>query len=250
MSGQFAAAFGNSEFSSLVPTEQMVFVAAHHDEGWQPIDERVEMDVNTGLPYHLTQTPLPYLLETSVGSPKFNEQAHAYSGILSSMHTYGLFNGRYGLSDKIFIDLVPADHKPAMQAMLNDELARQQRLIASLQNDPALVEFVSEDYLFHNYKLLQFFDTLALYFHMVQPSERGESVFLNVPRNVKDDIEITIRPIGDGVYSLSPYPFCDPEMTFHYQGRPLSPQPEGTDLKSILSEIEPFIEQVIIRGQV
>jgi hypothetical protein len=163
------------------------------------------------------------------------------------MHTYGLFNGRYGLSDKIFIDLVPAEHKPAMQAMLNEELARQKRLTSALNDHPDFDALVSEEYLFHNYKLLQFFDTLALYFHMVQPADRGESVFLNVPRTIGDDVEITIRPVGAGQYTLSPYPFRDPEMTFHYQGRLLAPQAEGTELKQVLNEITPVMETVIIK---
>ena len=122
MSGVFAAAFGNAEFAPIYPAEAMIYVSGHHDEGWAPIDARVEQDKNTGLPYHLTATPLPYLVQTSAGSPAFNEAHHPYSGIMSSMHTYGLFHGRYGLSDKIFINLVPAEHKTAVSDMLQAEL--------------------------------------------------------------------------------------------------------------------------------
>jgi len=243
MSGQIAAAFGNDEFGTPSPHEPMVYVAAHHDEGWQPIDTRVEMNVNTGLPYHLTQTPLPYLVETSAGSPAFNAEHHPYSGMMSSMHTYGLFNGRYGLSDKIFIDLVPAEHKDAMQAMLDVEVMRQEQLRDELSADDVA--------LFHNYKLLQFFDTLALYFHMTHEAGRGESQFVNVPRAIGDDVTITIKPVEPGVYSLSPYPFGEDRLEISYQGRLMSPQFVGTDLQALMAAIEPTIEKItLIRGEV
>lgn len=246
MSGEFAAAFGNDEFESVSPFAAMVHVAGHHDDGWAPIDAKVEMDVNTGLPYHLTQTPLPYLVATSAGSPQANEAYDLYSGIISSLHTYGLFHGRYGLSDKIFIDLIPSEHKPAMEAMLADELSRQERIKGVLCGNAETAVFVTKESLFHNYKLLQFFDTLALYFHMVHKEARTDSQFLNVPRAIGDDVTITIQPVGDGVYSLSPYPFKEPEMTFSYQGRLMSPQPAGTDLKALMASIAPTVEEITL----
>lgn len=246
LSGEFATAFGNDEFETVAPFDAMVYVAGHHDDGWAPIDAKVEMDVNTGLPYHLTQTPLPYLVATSAGSPKANEAHDPYSGIISSMHTYGLFHGRYGLSDKIFIDLIPPEHKPAMEAMLADELTRQERIKAELGKNENTAVFVTDATLFHNYKRLQFFDTLALYFHMVHKEARTDAQFLNVPRALGDDVTITLKPVGDGIYSLNPYPFKEPEMRFSYQGRYMMPQPQGTDLKSLLATIEPTTEEITL----
>ncbi|MCP5100685.1 MAG: DUF3891 family protein [Chloroflexi bacterium] len=246
MSGQFAAAFGNEQFAPLQPAEFVIYVATHHDDGWKPIDGRFEQDPNTGYPYHLTQTPLPYLIQTSAGSPAANEQHHAYCGILSSMHTYGLFNGRYGLSDKIFINLVPDEHKAAIQAMLADELARQKRLLVQLTQDEETAVWVTEEMLFHNYKLLQFFDTLALYFHMTHPNARAKSQFLNVPRALGEDVTIEIEHVRNNRYRLSPYPFRNPEMTFSYQGQLIAPQPIGTDLTEIMTTTKPLMEQVIL----
>lgn len=245
LSGQFAAAFGNGQFALLAPAEPVIFVAGHHDEGWQQTDERVLADPKTGLPYHLTQTPLVELLKTSARSPEFNEQHHPYSGLLSSMHTVGLFNGRYGLSDKIFIDLVPAEYKLPLLALLKSEEGRQERLKEQLQGGETAV-YTQHDHLFHNYKLLQFFDTLALYFHMVHPAGRGSSSFPNVPRTVGNDVTVTITPVAANVYALSPYPFSQPEMSFSYQGRYLTPQPPSTDLQAYMNSIEPTTEEIIL----
>ena len=90
----------------------MEYIVAHHDEGWLALDDQGLMDERTHLPYHLTQTPLPELIKTGAGSPDFNEAHHPYSGLISSMHTWGLYNGRYGLSDKLFIDSIAAQMRP------------------------------------------------------------------------------------------------------------------------------------------
>lgn len=235
LSGEFAAAFGNEIFSPLNPEDPMVYVAAHHDDGWDETDAACLMDSQTGLPFHLTQTPLTELVKTSARSPQSNEDFHPYSGLMSSMHTYGLFNGRYGLSDKIFIDLIPTEHKQAVEAMLAKEVARQARIKANFLGS-AEAHLVSEDTLFSNYKLLQFFDTLALYFHMVHPAARGISTFLNVPRSIGQDVVITLEPVADDVFALDPYPFRETDLNFSFAGRYLTPQPPGTDLKQVMAE--------------
>jgi hypothetical protein len=78
-------------------------------------------------------------------------------------------------------------------------------------------------HLFQNYKQLQFFDTLALYFNRTHAGERGELKFDHVPLNEREDVTITVRPAGDGVYSLSPYPFAAENASFAYAGRPIAP---------------------------
>lgn len=249
MSGQIAAAFGNDDFAPAAPFEPMLYVAANHDAGWHAIDQRVEMDVETGLPYHLTQTPLPYLVQTSAASPEANAAHHPYSGVMSSMHTYGLFNGRYGLSDKVFIDLVPDEHKASVQNMLDSELIRQAKLTEQLKANRETRPYATSEYLFHNYKLLQFFDTLALYFQMNHEAARGVAQFLNVPRAVGDDVTLTIQPVEPGLYALLPYPFQEDKLTLSTVGRWLMPQPVGTDLQRMLAERELHTEPVtLIRG--
>src|SRR5260370_28774461 len=100
--------------------------------------------------------------------------------------------------------------------MLANELDRQKRLKAELAQDPQAAGWLDEAHLFQNYKQLQFFDTLALYFNRLQPSERGEQAFVHVPLNARQDVSITIRPRTANIYELSPYPFPaqSPEFTY------------------------------------
>jgi hypothetical protein len=242
MSGRLAEAFGNAEFAPLDPREPLVFMVAHHDEGWAELDARARRDPNTGLPYHLTQTPLADLLPTNTGSPDFNERHHPLSGLISSMHTWGLYHGRYGLSDFIFIDRVPTEMRPQVDAMLDGELQRQERLKARLRGDPATAQFADEAHIFTFYKLLQFFDTLSLYFHTAHAEARKEAQFKNVPRAVGDDVTVTIKPTGDGRYALSPFPFAGDALTVWVEGRYLTPQPEEVDLAQLLRS-KPKVKQ-------
>jgi len=234
MSGQLAEAFGNDSFTAPVPHDLLTYVVAHHDEGWESVDALREQSPTTGLPHHLTQTPLPYLVKTSKASPDFNEAYHAFCGLLSSMHTYGLFNGRYGMSDFIFIDKIAPDNKQAVTDMLNAELARQARLKEQLSSKAESAPWVEEAALMNNYKLLQFFDTLSLYFHMTHAEGRSESKFLHVPDGKGIDHTLEIKPESDDAYALAPFPFKG-EVTVSVEGRYLTTQPQGTDFKAIFN---------------
>ncbi len=246
--GDLARQFGNDDFAALYPREAMEYMVTHHDEGWQHLDDHAERDPNTGFPYHLTQTPILKLVDTGAGSPNHNEAYHAYSGLLSSMHTWGLYHGRYGLSTFVFIDRFPAEHRPKVDAMLTHEQARQERLKAQLANSD-LAEWTVGANLMHNYKLLQFFDTLGLYFHTTHPTLRTEQTFANVPRNVGDDVTLTMKPITENHYHLSPFPFAD-SVTFTTQGRLLSPLPDDADMPSVMRQTPLVTQTVTIVGDV
>lgn len=229
MSGQLARAFGNAAFWPLEPRDAMIFIAGHHDEGWEPIDAKPGRDPKTGLPWHLTQTPMADLISSGARSPDFNQRFHPVAGLISSIHTWGLWNGRYGLSDRIIINGASPEFKPEAMKMLDGELDRQARLKERIAADAVDAHFASEDWAFHNYKLLQFFDTLALYFHLTDPVAREESVFKNVPRGVNDDVSITVRP-RDGAYEVSPWPFEGDHLEVATPGCWMSPLPEGADI--------------------
>ena len=231
--GSLAANFGNDTFAGLEPAEPMQYIVDHHDAGWADLDAAAPQDPDTGLPYNLTATPLAQIVATSAASPQFNEAHHPFSGIISSMHTYGLYCGRYGLSDKVFLDLIPGDMRPEVDAMLETEVSRQRRLKQHLASgDSGLAD---EDVIFHAYKQLQFFDTLSLYFHLTPEGERDRSEFHNVPRAVGDDVTVTVTEGPGAVYTLDPYPFAADGLEVATEGRYLAPQPPGTDLASVLA---------------
>ena len=223
LASQFAENFGNDTFARPEPRDYFLYACRWHDKGWKDLDDNPPLDPGTGLPYNLVETPIPIITLTGCRSPEYNEAHHAYCGLLDSMHIWGLYNGRYGLSDKVLIDIVPEQYRLAADTMLSTERQRQERLTAVLQDDPNTAPWVEEERLFANYKALQFFDTFALYFNCVHPEGRGESTFANVPRGVDDDVSVEVRALGDGVYSLDPYPFRDDGLEVSFTGRHLTP---------------------------
>lgn len=233
--GEFARAFGNADFAPLEPAGLIAFVSANHEEGWRALDDRPERDPATGLPYHLAGSPQRILVRKSIDSPAFNEAHHPYCGLLSSMHNWGLYNGRYGLSDKISITDIPAEDRAAVQAMLDGEEARQGRLRGRLADEPRTAAWVEEERLFTGYKLLEFFDTLALYLQLRDHTQWEEEVFLNVPAGVGEDVDVTVRPVDERTITLTPYPFASDRLELTCAGRAVAPQGSDEELRAALA---------------
>src|ERR1700722_2861284 len=138
LSGRFARAFGNDSFEPLAPLDLMVYVISHHDAGWTEFDRQPVTDEKTGLPFNLVETPAKDITVTSRLPPDFNERQHPYCGLMSSMHSWGLYNGRYGLSNLVLIDKIPPQDRPLADRMLDGELDRQKRLKEEIGRDPRI----------------------------------------------------------------------------------------------------------------
>ena len=179
--GQLARAFGNDDFEPVEPREAVLYIVDHHDAGWADLDAEGRIDPATGLPYNLVQTPFSEIVKTSAASPAFNSRHHAYCGLLSSMHSWGLYNGRYGMSDHVLLDSLAAENRATAEGMLNGELERQARLKHALAENPDTAAWVDEAQVMQNYKQLQFFDTMALYFNCNGAADREPKAFTHVP---------------------------------------------------------------------
>jgi hypothetical protein len=232
MCGQMARAFGNARFEALSPFDEVLYIVENHDRGWDAYDSNPGLDPTTGVPYIMARTPTPDAVKTNRGSPDFNEAHHPYCGLLSSMHSWGLYNGRYGFSSFVIrtqtsTSLGVSDaHRPLIDAMLADEEARQARLKAVLAADPATRAWVEQCRLFQNYKQLQFFDTMSLYFHLRHAAQRGDETYVHVPLTEDADATIALRKIDDRVYSLDPFPFAGDRLTLVCRGRYVRPFPK------------------------
>jgi hypothetical protein len=165
------------------------------------------------------------------------------------MHSWGLYNRRYGFTQFVVRTRstvsIPVEQQaqPLTDAMLAGELERQARLKTDLAKNPATRGWIADDHLFQNYKQLTFFDTLSLYFHLYHASERGEEVYIHVPMSANSDTTVTVRKLGDQAYSLDPFPFAGDTLTLTCRGRYVQPFPAafkderlGAALKSLPSD--------------
>lgn len=233
LSDQLADSFGNDAFEAVTDPATR-FIIANHDAGWADLDDAFRIDPATGYPYNLTETPFELIMGTSKRSPDVNEAHDAFSGLLSSMHSWGLYNGRYGLSDIVLLDKVAEQNVPAAEEMLAHEEARQDRLKETLRSKPETREKVADDRLMQAYKQLQFFDTLALYFNRVHEGAREQAVFPHVPKSASLDADITVTPVAEGEYSVSPWPFAGDRLTVSFEGRYMEPNAETPDPANLL----------------
>lgn len=226
---ELARAFGNADFEAVEPCEEMFYVIEHHDRGWAQFDDAPGRDPKTGLPWNLIETPRDIVLATGRASPDFNEARHLYCGLISSMHIWGLYNGRYGFSDRVLVDSMPEEDRPKFDEMLDAQLERQARIKEALAADPQTSAWVEESHLFQNYKQLQLFDTMSLYFQIHGPGERQPSTFTHVPKSATDDVTVHIEPVDAETYRLDPFPFREDGIRLGFEGRYLSVVDGGDD---------------------
>jgi len=139
------------------------------------------------------------------------------------MHTWGIYNGRYGFTSAGRLNRISSDDRPAVDAMLAGELERQTTLKAKLGASTETADWVEEGRLFQNYKLLQFCDLLAIYFNTIHAEARSEQTFTHVPFGREHDVTVTIRPKAAGIYALSPFPFAADGAEFAFAGRCVFP---------------------------
>lgn len=244
LSAQMARAFGNDGFEPVAADEEVHFAIANHDAGWADLDARFLIDSATGYPYNLAETPFDLLMTTSRKSPDFNEAHHPFSGLLSSMHSWGLYNGRYGLSDIVLLDKVASEHVDAARGMLGHEEDRQERLKGLLRDNPETESWVVEERLMTTYKHLQFFDTLALYFNRVHEGARAPATFPNVPRSETEDADVTVTPLDGGRYRVDPYPFSEDPLELSFGGRYVARRDDDADSAEAMASV-PLVRQSV-----
>jgi hypothetical protein len=233
--GQLAEAFGNVQFAQPVAGRLLAFVARHHEEGWRPLDACPRWNPATGLPYHLAETPAELLIQKSVVSPDFNEHHHPWCGLLSSMHSWGLYHQRYGISDAVSIEQRPPAYAGAIARMLEGELIRQERLRALLCSDPATAAWVEEEVLMTSYKLLEFCDTLALWWQLTHPCLRKPARFPHVPVAIGQDLSLDIVPTGSHRARLTPYPFVQSPLVLGCRVRSVPPAMREMDFAAAIA---------------
>ncbi len=227
--GQMARAYGNDRFQALSPLKEVLYVVDNHDRGWDDYDRNPGIDPSNGLPYLMSRTPAIESVKTNRGSPDFNEAHHPYCGLLSSMHTWGLYNKRYGFTQFVVrtrntVSIQVADpNRPMVDKMLTDEVARQDRLKTELAKSEAMRPLIEERRLFQNYKQLTFFDTLSLYFHLYSANDRGEEVYIHVPMTPENDTNVIVKKVSEQVYSLDPFPFATDTLKLTCRGRYVKP---------------------------
>lgn len=229
LSGQLASYWGNDQFAAPDPFDVMVVTALEHDNGWRKWDNRPTIDPKKRFAYDFINLPtINHLTLYRRGIYRaLNEDP--YMGLLVSMHGVGLYNQRYGTDTHLVKQYDTADEKGMVDIFIAEQGVQQKRLRESLSTTPGYKRFSTDNYIWANYKLLQVWDKLSVYFCL----KGATDVVLNaVPLDYNGkETTLTVKKVGENAVNVSPYPFSRSPLTVSLRSR-LVPKREFADDKS------------------
>jgi Protein of unknown function (DUF3891) len=205
--GQLAAHWGNETFAVPQPYTSMVRAATFHDYGWLRYETSPLTHPETGEPYQFLQVPLGTTqLEAYQWSLDWLAGIDKYSGLIINMHRTGLWKNRYGtIAHPGGYNL--RELSPEVGQFIERNEAWQERERASWDRDA----------LWTNYKLMQVWDLLGLYFCCHEPYEDYVEP-VPVRYSGHSETRLTMTPLGPYHVKVDPYPFnkrpCNIQLSF------------------------------------
>lgn len=210
LSGVFAAHWGSDSFQRPEPFESVVRAAMLHDCGWYRYETSPRFDDASGTTPAFMQVALD---AEQLGAFQWGSDWVAdidpYAGMLVNRHRTGLWRGRYGA-----IAHPQAFNAKNLSETVESFIAQNERRQAEH------LESVDQKQFAVNYRLLQVWDLLSLYFCVAQPKEDHIEP---VPRSYSadDTTRLTLIPSGGGKIRIDPYPFGIAALPVHIVHRHL-----------------------------
>lgn len=197
--GQLAAHWGNAQFAAPTPWDSVVRAATFHDYGWLRYETSPLVHPESGEPYPFLQLPMTSTqLAAYQWALDWMADIDPYSGLIVSMHRTGLWKGRYQTITYPGGRYNLSALGPEVQAFIAKNEAWQERQRATLDAKGVLT----------NYRLMQVWDILGLYFCCQEPTEdHVEPVPTSYAGADGDGVRLTLRPAGARRVAFDPYPF-------------------------------------------
>jgi hypothetical protein len=215
LAGQFAAHWGNDRFAKPDPFESVARAATFHDFGYLRYETAPVFDPATGT--------TPNFRDVVTDERRLQEyqwcfdwllEADPYAGLLVNMHRTGLWRGRYDA-------IKHPPHKLRTQPAAVDAFTE--------RNEAARKQAITEhgwdeQRLRINYRLLQVWDLLSLYFSCQEPAAEDyiEPVPISYSEREGEGVRLTLKPTGKNKIAIDPYPFDANPCVFQLTARRLS----------------------------
>ena len=188
LSGQFARAWGGTAFAEPRPPASVCLAALRHDDGWGVYDRRPTFDVERDRPTAFLDVPIPAHLAFYRACIEVVTEEDPYAGLLVSMHGAGIYNGRYGTQPSLVLSQADG-YRDQIAAFVAEQE----------ESHPARADGlgVADEERWVNYKLLQIYDRLSLYF-CLRDLQGGEAdAIAPVPSGYDaGEVELRIEPVG------------------------------------------------------
>lgn len=199
LAGQFAEQWGGDAVGTPRNHASLQVAARRHDDGWAVWEREPTINPGTPQPTGFLEVAVPsHLAFYRAGIAAIAEQ-NAYAGALVSMHGTGIYTGRYGTQPGLGLKQ-SAEYPELIGAFVAEQEAWQADQFAALG--------IGEDERWANYKLLQVYDRLAIYFSL-KDLEGGEAeTIAPVPAAGGSEVELALEPLGPWRVRMRPYPFA------------------------------------------
>ncbi len=227
VTGWFAAHWGNDDFAPLSPYAAMVLAAQEHDTGWWDWEIKPQLN-HEGLPPDYIGS-----IKHLGGKVWLDFYRHGierlagqdpYAGYIVSLHADGLLTQGRGL--------LPYMPDYAVYPEVKEFLAEQEKyrgeLMRQLQSSGQYRDFVSEEQLWTNFKLMEVFDQMGQFvcnrypFNSPERKNGPSHTLSNVPvptKVGKNDTVLTFAIKDESRAVVSPYPFDIAPLPVSFQGR-------------------------------
>lgn len=194
--GQLAAHWGNARFAAPEPYELVVRAACYHDYGWLSYETSPVLDPASGETPDFRQVGGRQLASYQ-WCVDWMTGIDTYSGLIVSMHRTGLWRQRYGT-----IAYPTAFNPRALGPEIEAFIARHEAWQEEERNKRDAAE------VWTNYRLLQVWDLLGLYFCCGEPREdRIEPVPVAKTAAKDDGVRLALNPLTPRKVAFDPYPF-------------------------------------------
>lgn len=231
LAGGFADHWGNEQFQPLEPSPAVRIAAHIHDDGWWRRDRRPHL-ASDGTPEGFTDISPEDWIDLYDEGIEAAIELDRYAGLLVSMHGAGLRRRRYGLSPSwprtgpAFAEFV--ERQESRQRSFAHELLESNARDSISNVDVTHLESLHEtgtapeetdSRLWHNYTLLQAWDTLSLSICDTLSPPKYAQIGPVPTAPAEHDETLTIEALGTDEFGVDPYPFDVEPLVAHVPTR-------------------------------
>jgi hypothetical protein len=210
ISGCLARVWGNEQFGSFAPTEEVCLGAEQHDIGWLWWEGVPTLNANTGYPYNFMEVPTEEHVNIWSNAKQLALPFGRYVALLVSLHGTGLFERYRGWQNS-------AESSQMVREFLGHEYAFQEKLTVSLQNDSHYAQYATQEVIARNRSLVATWDSLSLALCM---GMRRQQQFSRVP-TASGETTLTLTPVDNDPTQIkvAPWSFQHKEVTLVFEGK-------------------------------
>jgi hypothetical protein len=222
LAGAFASAWGNEQFRRPEPRERVLYGIATHDDGWAARDAHPSI-TREGKPSAFStelvgkysafeEIDLAEYLAVRERAVRMIAEQDPYAGLLIAKHTYNLLTSHADRST------IAAEQLPLLDTFLEGQRLYQRVLVARIEADASLhSQEKTAETIEEHFRLLQACDNLSLLTCVA--FDKPANLLHPLPLIDGGTAEVQVEPLGPRHFRLAPWPFSEPELTFHFPAR-------------------------------